>query len=107
MCSRGGASSAPAAPSWHSSSKSRATRRRRDAKHPSSPQAQRGRAVMTVATLPTRKSEAYRYTDLDALAGVWPVVREEIVVPAGGSDSRSVVELGESAVARHLVVTLA
>lgn len=56
--------------------------------------------------LPTRKAEAFRYTDLDALAGVWPVAREEIVVAAGRSDALSVVELGESAVARHLVVTL-
>lgn len=59
------------------------------------------------ALLPTRKSEAYRYTDVDALAGVWPVAREEIVVAAGGSQALSVVELGDGAVARHLVVTLA
>ena len=57
--------------------------------------------------LPTRKAEAYRYTDVDALAGVWPVEREEIAVPAGGSDALSVVALGEVAVARHLVITLA
>jgi Fe-S cluster assembly protein SufD len=56
--------------------------------------------------LPTRKAEAFRYTDLDALAGVWPVAREEIVVAAGRSDALSLVELGASAVARHLVVTL-
>jgi Fe-S cluster assembly protein SufD len=61
---------------------------------------------MNVAALPTRKSEAYRYTDLDALAGVWPVAREEIVVPTGGSDALSIVELGANDVARHLVVTL-
>ena len=59
------------------------------------------------ALLPTRKSEAYRYTDVDALAGVWPVAREEIAVAAGGSQALSVVELGDGAVARHLVVTLA
>jgi Fe-S cluster assembly protein SufD len=56
--------------------------------------------------LPTRKAEAFRYTDLDALAGVWPVAREEIVVPSGQSTSLSVVEQGEGAVARHLVVEL-
>lgn len=56
--------------------------------------------------LPTRKAEAYRYTDLDALAGVWPVAREEIAVPAGGSGALSVVELVEGDVARHLVITL-
>ncbi len=59
------------------------------------------------ALLPTRKSEAYRYTDVDALAGVWPVAREEIVVAAGESQALSVVELGDGAVARHLVVMLA
>jgi Fe-S cluster assembly protein SufD len=63
--------------------------------------------VTQAALLPTRKSEAYRYTDVDALAGVWPVAREEIVVAAGGSQALSVVELGDGAVARHLVVTLA
>lgn len=61
---------------------------------------------MSVAALPTRKAEAYRYTDLDALAGVWPVVREEIDVPAGTREARSIVELGDNDVARHLIVTL-
>jgi Fe-S cluster assembly protein SufD len=59
-----------------------------------------------VDTLPTRKAEAFRYTDLDALAGIWPVAREEIIVPSGQSTSLSVVEQGEVAVARHLVVEL-
>jgi Fe-S cluster assembly protein SufD len=62
--------------------------------------------VSQAATLPTRKIEAFRYSDIDALAGVWPVAREEIVVPAGTNDARSLVELGDDAVARHLVVTL-
>lgn len=59
-----------------------------------------------LAAFPTRKAEAWRYTDLDALAGIWPVAREEILVPSGQSTALSVVELGETAVARHLVVTL-
>jgi Fe-S cluster assembly protein SufD len=62
--------------------------------------------VNEVAPLPTRKSEAFRYSDLDALAGVWPVMREEILVPNGQSTSLSVVEQGGRAVARHLVVDL-
>ena len=57
-----------------------------------------------LAPLPTRKSEAFRYSDLDALAGVWPVAREEILVPSGQSTHLSVVELGHDAVARHLVI---
>ena len=59
---------------------------------------------MTVMELPTHKAEDFRYTDLDALAGVWPVAREEILVPTGQRTALSVVELGESAVARHLVI---
>jgi Fe-S cluster assembly protein SufD len=61
---------------------------------------------MTVATLPTRKAEAYRYTDLDALAGVWPIAREEILVPSGQSTFLSVVEQDARAVARHLVIAV-
>jgi Fe-S cluster assembly protein SufD len=49
---------------------------------------------------------APRYADLDALAGVWPVAREEILVPSGQSTSLSVVEDSEGAVARHLVIEL-
>jgi Fe-S cluster assembly protein SufD len=62
--------------------------------------------VIAAADLPTRKSEAFRYTDLEALAGVWPVAREEILVPTGQSTALSVVELGEEKVARHLLVEL-
>ena len=57
-----------------------------------------------LAPLPTRKSEAFRYSDIDALAGVWPIAREELLVPTGQSTSLSVVEQGEGAVARHLVI---
>lgn len=56
--------------------------------------------------LPTRRDEAFRYTDLDALAGLWPVAHEELTVPAGTSNSMQVVELDEGAVARHLVIAL-
>lgn len=61
---------------------------------------------MTTLTLPTRRDEAYRYSDIDALAGVWPVVREEIVVAAGTSGTLDIVETGAATVARHLVITL-
>jgi len=57
-----------------------------------------------VLALPTRKDEAFRYADLEALAGVWPVVREEILVPSGQSTSLSIVEDAEGAVARHLAI---
>lgn len=59
---------------------------------------------MTELALPTRKEEAYRYADLDALAHVWPIAREEIDVVAGTEESRQVIELGAGEVARHLVI---
>ncbi len=61
---------------------------------------------MTTLTLPTRRDEAYRYSDIDALAGVWPVAREEIVVAAGTSGTLDIVETGAATMARHLVITL-
>lgn len=43
--------------------------------------------------LPTRKSEEFRYADLDALAKLWPLPeRERIVVPEGGSFVRAIVQ---------------
>ncbi len=57
--------------------------------------------------MPTRRDEAFRYSDLDALAGVWPVEREEIAVPAGASDALSIVQdAADGAVARHIIITL-
>jgi Fe-S cluster assembly protein SufD len=45
---------------------------------------------MTV-TLPTRRDEAFRYSDVDALARVWPLpAPESIIVPAGGSFTRTI-----------------
>ena len=58
------------------------------------------------ATLPTRKDEDFRYTDLDALAGVWPVEQEAVTVPAGETQAMQVIELGEANVARHLVISV-
>ena len=45
-----------------------------------------------VLPLPTRKSEEWRYSDLDALAQLWPLpTAEAIAVLAGGKFSRAVV----------------
>jgi Fe-S cluster assembly protein SufD len=45
------------------------------------------------AALPTRRDESWRYADLDALAGLWPLPEvESIIVPAGGSFSRAIVQ---------------
>ena len=43
--------------------------------------------------LPTRRNEAWRYADLDAVARLWPLAApESITVPAGGSFSRAIVQ---------------
>lgn len=48
---------------------------------------------MGALSLPTRKNEAYRYADLEALAQLWPLAEaERIVVPVGGSFARAVVQ---------------
>ncbi|MBB6425481.1 SufD family Fe-S cluster assembly protein [Sphingopyxis sp. JAI128] len=45
------------------------------------------------ATLPTRRDEAWRYSDIDAVAAVWPLPAPEcIVVPAGGDFRRAIVQ---------------
>lgn len=53
--------------------------------------------------LPTRRDEAWRYSDLDALAPIWPDIagkREEIVVAASEAASRQLVlEAGDPNVA--------
>lgn len=61
---------------------------------------------MTTLALPTRKDEDFRYSDIEALATLWPVEREQIVIADGSEDARQIVETGEGAVARHLVITL-
>lgn len=46
-----------------------------------------------VLALPSRKDEAWRYADLDALAGLWPLpAPESVVVPAGGTFARAIVQ---------------
>ena len=45
------------------------------------------------SALPTRRNEAWRYSDLDALAGLWPLGdAEHVLVPAGGSLNRSILQ---------------
>lgn len=71
--------------------------------------------------LPTSANEDFRYSDLAALADIWPVTRENIVVPAGESASLTLLPEGlpegtpertpegtraGGCVARHLAITL-
>ena len=62
---------------------------------------------MSVALLPTRRDEAFRYADLDALALLWPVAVERIDVAAGAVGALSIVHTSEAAVVRELAVVLA
>jgi Fe-S cluster assembly protein SufD len=53
--------------------------------------ARSGRALMTGA-LPTRRDEAWRYSDLNALARLWPLAAPEaVIVPASGRFDRAIV----------------
>lgn len=60
-----------------------------------------------IAALPTHRDENFRYADLDALAGIWPVAREDIRVGASESGALSIVLDGAENVARHLVIDIA
>src|SRR3546814_3373397 len=43
--------------------------------------------------LPTRRDEAWRYSDIEALARLWPLpAPESIIVPAGGDFKRAIVQ---------------
>ena len=45
------------------------------------------------ALLPTRHDEAWRYSDIDALARLWPLpAAEAIIVPANGHFARTIVQ---------------
>ena len=63
---------------------------------------------MATLALPTRRDEAYRYSDLDALGGVWPPARDSIVVAAGTRRALSLVqdEVEGTAVARDLEIVV-
>ena len=71
-----------------------------------------------MTALPTRRDEAWRYADIDAVAKIWPLPEaEHIVVPAGGQWTRSIVQdaggihqinmcLGKGAVASFHVLNI-
>ena len=61
---------------------------------------------MTTAALPTRHAEEYRYADLAALAPVWPVAVETIVLAAGEHRALSIVPTGAAGTVRELAITL-
>jgi Fe-S cluster assembly protein SufD len=62
--------------------------------------------VSEVLAIPTRRDEAYRYADVEALAGVWPIEREEIVVAAGEKASLTIAPDPNDVKVRHLSIAL-
>ena len=59
-----------------------------------------------MTALPTRKDEAWRYSDLAAVGSVWPVATERLVVAAGTSLARRVVQDDEGTRVDTLSVTV-
>lgn len=58
--------------------------------------------------LPTKRDEAWRYSDLDALATVWPLAApERIVLGVEERAARSIVQTGAGVVVRDLEIVLA
>jgi Fe-S cluster assembly protein SufD len=48
---------------------------------------------MSIATLPTRRDEAWRYADIAVVTAAWPLPAvESIIVPAGDSFTRTIVQ---------------
>ena len=50
---------------------------------------------MSLVILPTRKDEAFRYSNIDALARAWPVAVETILVPVGETLARQIVNIAD------------
>jgi Fe-S cluster assembly protein SufD len=59
-----------------------------------------------MSALPTRRDEAFRYSDLAAVARHWPVAVEPVVVPAGESHAELIVTTAESPVIRHVAINV-
>ena len=61
---------------------------------------------MIALALPTRKDEAYRYADVVALATLWPIALETIIVPPGESRTMSIVSSQARGMVRELAIEL-
>ena len=57
-----------------------------------------------MSVLPTRKDEAWRYSDLAAVARHWPVPVETVDVPAGESHS-AIIRADDEGI-RHIAITI-
>ncbi len=63
---------------------------------------------MNILPLPTRRDEAFRYSDVDALTSVWPVASERIVVAADEILNREIINMADpqDVVVRNLEIIL-
>jgi Fe-S cluster assembly protein SufD len=64
--------------------------------------------VTDALALPTRRDEAFRYTDIDALGTAWPVAQETIVVARDGNHSLDIVNMApaDDVFVRHVNLTV-
>ena len=62
--------------------------------------------MATASQVPTRRDEDFRYADLAALEPLWPVAVEQVRVPAGETQTLTLVLAGDEAVVRELAVTV-
>jgi Fe-S cluster assembly protein SufD len=64
---------------------------------------------VTLCPLPTRRDEAFRYSDIDALTSVWPVAVESITVAADQNWSHAIINIAPSddVFVRHLAIVMA
>jgi Fe-S cluster assembly protein SufD len=56
--------------------------------------------------LPTRRDEAWRYSDLAAVARHWPVAVEPISIAAGTAQALTIIADADAPAIRHLAITL-
>jgi Fe-S cluster assembly protein SufD len=63
---------------------------------------------MTVATLPTRKDEAFRYSDIEAIGSAWPVAVETIIVTKDSNHTLDIINTApvDDVFVRHINLTL-
>lgn len=63
---------------------------------------------MTVVALPSRRDEAFRYSDVEALARIWPVAWKRIVVAVGETLEHEIVNVAdaEDVVVRNMEIVL-
>jgi Fe-S cluster assembly protein SufD len=65
------------------------------------PQSHKGSVAVSVLALPTRRDEAFRYSDIGALGDVWPIAQETIIV---SKDSAHTLDITNTAPANDVFV---